>query len=1472
VTNAQVDFALGTELRATYTVTPPGGTWDVTDDGVYTININRIEVSSTQDPPNDFAPAGFLTTFYVDLAPNLAPTVTGNSASGVGAGEAGDTSYSFTVEYSDDSGIDVSTIGIADVTITGPGGALTVTSAVGDTGAQLTPKTATYTVTPPGGDWDITDNGVYTISINASEVGDDDGTQLFVAADPSLTTFNVNVPSMAATLSSGNLEITQTNNPDSMLSLSVAGGILTVTDPGNTIGAPAGGTQVNPNTFTIPVASLTGGVINVTGGTGSDNLIVDTSVAAAGLRVVYEGGGGAGSDTLSLTGAAASVEHTFTTPNNGGVLLSGANFITYTGLEPVDDAITATDRTFSFLGAAETITLSNFGTPGESLIDSTLGESVNFVNPTGTLTINTEALGGSGVDIVNISGVDGAFAANLTVNAGTDDTINTGAVNIGAGILDLTGGQVNVNGAFIANGGVDIDSTLADISFGAAGSIDAGGNDIDLTATFNVESLNVTTTSEVRVTATGGGINDLTTNALITADGVALRAATGGVSGIDTDVNTLAAIAINGAVTIDNAGDLIIGTVDGLSGITANVSTVFLTTTGQLTVSNEVSAATIGHLRAIDAAAGVQDIIVNADITTLGGALTLEAGDNLNVATGVTLSSAGALNLAIDSLPGGVGDAAGGVANLNGILSAGGGQFITVTGGNDDDLVIIDGNGGAVNNGGNLDGIQSNFTFNGAGGSDELVVDDSGDISGDTIAIVNTIPGSGAVGGATTASLGYIGLEDLTVYTGTGADDITVNPNALTAIDITGNDPAAPTSPGDSLAYLTPPGESSTLTPDGLDGGTIEASGGFQDVVFDEIEGLTFGGSIVVNGTAGDDVLEITATSANAGSYQINGGAVINFTAATDFTFNGDDGDDILRINNPAGGLFNPVGGIVYNGQGQTTSPNGDTLEILGGVSAAVGHSFTNNSDGFVFYNGVSAITYTGLEPIIDNIDAANRVFSFTGGAETITLSDAGPAGSTFIDSDLGESVSFLNPTVSLTINTVGGMPGADVVELNGVDAAFDANLTVNGDTDDSVIFQASATDVGSGDVDVTAGSVTLNAAVTTTGDVSLDATNGSITGVSLVTATNATLEATVNAGGAGTEINLAVDALEADVDGSLHVDNTGALDIGFTGGITGVTVGGASAISSTDTMTVTENIDASGGTLQLENTGGNFVVNSGAVISNDGSNLIDIDSANGMSMLAGTQITSSGNGLIDIDAVFQIALANVNTSGEVQVTTTSGAIADNTAGEAALITANTLVLEADASIGGAGAADLNVNVNTLAASVLDGNGGGMTISNTGALEIGTVNGLAGISNSGVGGGNITLSATDTVTINEDIVSGAFGGAVTINSTNDIIVDAATVETHELIQLLADNDIELRAGSTVESLFNDGIVLTADADTSGGGSFTQLETSRVESVSGNVDVTAANNVHIADLRSGGGTITVTATNEPSLTTRLVKPL
>src|SRR4030095_15528696 len=77
--------------------------------------------------------------------------------------------------------------------------------------------------------------------------------------------------------------------------------------------------------------------------------------------------------------------------------------------------------------------------------------------------------------------------------------------------------------------------------------------------------------------------------------------------------------------------------------------------------------------------------------------------------------------------------------------------------------------------------------------------------------------------------------------------------------------------------------------------------------------------AILIAGTSGDDSLTVIATSADAGTYQLNDGPVVPFTGVTSFEFHGGDGDDTLTIVNPEGSVFAPAGGIVYAGEAHRT-------------------------------------------------------------------------------------------------------------------------------------------------------------------------------------------------------------------------------------------------------------------------------------------------------------------------------------------------------------------------------------------------------------------------------------------------------------------------------------------------------------------------------------------------------------------------
>jgi len=134
---------------------------------------------------------------------NLASTSTDNtvtfdtslptaSSTPAGVSTFGDTSYLFTVTYSDNLAVSGSTFDGNDVRVTGPGlfdvpAALVTVDSPGDG----SPRTVTYSITPPGGSWNNADNGTYFVSLQGSQITDTAGN---AAIAGTLGTFDVIVP------------------------------------------------------------------------------------------------------------------------------------------------------------------------------------------------------------------------------------------------------------------------------------------------------------------------------------------------------------------------------------------------------------------------------------------------------------------------------------------------------------------------------------------------------------------------------------------------------------------------------------------------------------------------------------------------------------------------------------------------------------------------------------------------------------------------------------------------------------------------------------------------------------------------------------------------------------------------------------------------------------------------------------------------------------------------------------------------------------------------------------------------------------------------------------------------------------------------------------------------------------------------------------------------------------------------------
>lgn len=116
-------------------------------------------------------------------AVGLPPTIT----------SAGGTSYDIVVRYDDDVGVNLSTIDLNDIRVTGPGYTAPQAPIARSISGSGTVVNVTYTFPAPGGAFDFFDGGLYTVSMAANQVADLDAPSHFVAAG-TLSGFRVAIP------------------------------------------------------------------------------------------------------------------------------------------------------------------------------------------------------------------------------------------------------------------------------------------------------------------------------------------------------------------------------------------------------------------------------------------------------------------------------------------------------------------------------------------------------------------------------------------------------------------------------------------------------------------------------------------------------------------------------------------------------------------------------------------------------------------------------------------------------------------------------------------------------------------------------------------------------------------------------------------------------------------------------------------------------------------------------------------------------------------------------------------------------------------------------------------------------------------------------------------------------------------------------------------------------------------------------
>jgi hypothetical protein len=356
------------------------------------------------------------------------------------------TSFTFTVTYADSgAGIDAATAGSDNVSLTGPGGVLNVSSHVVDG------NVVTYTVQAPGGEWDALDAGTYTIGINGT-LRDIAGNA--VAANGAAHTFTVGpnsapepVPDTPTTTVDGVPVVTSTTTDPATGLVNTA-----ITVPFVTATRSDDPNTPNASLADIPLAATGAGVTSVL----MVSLPVGTGLQAAGpaslldhdqalrdliLRIEQKTAAGSDAqDDMSGEGAA------FLQALGQSTLLHTATLTP--SLAPGSAASTIAVTGDVSGGAAIGLVIDTMGLPVNAIIE--LNE-VQFAAVVGAVTLR----GGAGENIV----VGDDAAQNMYLGAGDDQLFGGGGNDI-VGSADgndlLDGGS----GADLVVGGIGNDSLL----------------------------------------------------------------------------------------------------------------------------------------------------------------------------------------------------------------------------------------------------------------------------------------------------------------------------------------------------------------------------------------------------------------------------------------------------------------------------------------------------------------------------------------------------------------------------------------------------------------------------------------------------------------------------------------------------------------------------------------------------------------------------------------------------------------------------------------------------------------------------------------------------------------------------------------------------------------------------------------------------------------------------------------------------
>ena len=1490
----------GGDLDVNGKITMSGGNLQLTSDGV--VNIN-----AAIDPPATILISAFgdaninnpvTATSLIQVMAGQGPTNTGNVNVNAGG--------SLTETTSGGTGIELFTgTAAGSITLMGPlnaqdSVALVATNNVTETGAGDTITAAGLLL--------IGGTGTFALA-QANAVGTLAGSFTGTLNFNDTIALTVGTVFVTSGLNSNGNAITLTVNAGaSLLTIGTAANGQSITASGAIVDIQAGGVTENTNaiitaaslrlqgtgTFNLAQANAVGTLAgNVTGAlTFNDTiaLTVGTVLATSGLNsngnaitLTVNGGASlltigtaANGQSITATGAIVDIQAGGVTENTNAIITASSLRLQGTGTFTLAQGNLVGTLAGNFTGALtfnDTIALTVgtvLGTAGLNSNASNITLTVN--NGTSLLTIGTAS---NGQSITATGATVDLFAGGVTENTNAIIT----ATNLrlrGTGTFALA--QANAVAILTGNftGTLNFTNTTVLTVSNVLGTLglNSNGNNIVMTLNGGLGLLTINTPAGPGIVATGatvdlfvGGVNEASAGSIITANALRLRG-TGIFNLNPTNPNVVATLAgsFTGALTFrdnsPNPAGLTVGTVLGTVGLTSANNNITLCNSGDIFINQPInagmSAGTVtvrlksGGSVTQGTGGGAMGVITadNLGVDAVGGVILDKFSNNVSVfaarGSAVSVRFAGLFSLGTVA-PANASDCF--TSTITGIMAPSGPQDITIcqdTGTLTINMPLNAGTGTVrlvASNGGVTQTAGGAITAAALGvhaTSDASVVA-GGDIALDlannnvgtfaalntdanrwAIRFLNTNPAGTLVGTVTAASPCFIQTAGVVNTNG----DVTLNSNNGAAGLTIGTSPAG--------------GEGITATGGTVDlfaGGVTETAGSIVTATNLRLRGagpgpVTFGlgqTNAISGNLAGDFFGPLSFT--NNAAITI---ASITLNAVTTPDLNSHGNNVTLTLNNGMGLL------TINTSTGMGIQAGAATVDLnVGGVTEATSTS--------IITAGGLRLQGTGTF----NLNQPNVVATIAGRVTgALTLID----------------------TVALTVGTVLGMPG--------LGASGDVTLVVGSGTLPLAINVPGLNGLGGATVDINAGGVSeiaaygifatslrlrsapggpfpfnLQSAANSTGTIAGDfygpLTYVSISGQTLVVGT---VLGTPGLNSHGSNITLALQS---------HPN----LTIGTASNGESITATGATVDILAGVVTESPNAIISAASLRLQGTGGFILTQNNHVNVIAGSFTGDLNFLNSMPLIVGTVLTTAGltssTGSITLNAANGTALLVIGTpptagSGE-GIFAAQGTVELFSGGAvevsgATIMAARLLIINAPG-----GPFTFNLNQTNTVGTIAGRVNGDVGFTNSGALTVGTILGVAGLGASGTIG-LVLATGTAPLTIGTPPTAGS-GEGIFAGATVILFAGGATESTGAAITAARLLLLTGPGGAFAFSLTQTGnSVGTIAGRSTGDISYTNASPLVMGTIFGTIGIITPGNVTLV---VGGGTLPLTLDTQPS---------